>query len=300
MGVRATDRGPEITMTYRDILLPLFTYPEPSPEGAMSAAAQMARRLGCGADEAEVTALTLEIRLAPSRNRLANLLAGMDDLVRQENLRCFNSAQDVGEAWTRVAAGHGIRTRARTLTTEAFAERSALATEARVHDICLFPIGPTLTIDRTAAEVVLFGSGRPILAFPEAMPSDGSTRFHRVVVAWDGTRAAARALADARPLLASADRIQILSVLKEKKSVQTGQGLAAVDHLGRLGLTAEAVEVSADGAPIGDVLRSFMQQSGSDLLVMGGFGHGRLREFILGGATVSLLDNPGHPVLMSQ
>ncbi|MDP3401845.1 MAG: hypothetical protein Q8R97_12055, partial [Brevundimonas sp.] len=68
-------------MTYRDILLPLFTYPEPSPEGAMSAAAQMARRLGCGADEAEVTALTLEIRLAPSRNRLANLLAGMDDLV---------------------------------------------------------------------------------------------------------------------------------------------------------------------------------------------------------------------------
>lgn len=287
-------------MAYRDILLPLFTYPEPTPETSMNAAARMAERLGCGAPETEVSALALEIRLKPSKNRLANLLAGMDDVVRQENLRCMESVRDVSAAWTRVAAERGINTQVLTLVTGAFSERTALAEEARVHDICLFPIGPTLAIDRTAAEVVLFGSGRPILAFPEAMQLDGPARFERIVVAWDGSRAAARALADARPLLASADRIQILSVLKEKESVQTGQGRAAVDHLARHGLTAEAVEVSADSAPIGDVLRRYMQDSGADLLVMGGFGHGRIHEFILGGATVSVLDDPAHPILMSH
>lgn len=147
-------------MTYRDILLPLFTYPDTLPEAAMRTAASIAARLGAAA-EGEVTAMALEVRIKPARNRLANLLAGIDELVRQENEANVQRALTAGLLWKEIASERALNSRSVVVQpVELYCEAEVLAEAARTHDICLISVGPRVEIDRSVAESVLFGSGR--------------------------------------------------------------------------------------------------------------------------------------------
>src|SRR5690606_35811509 len=132
---------------------------------------------------------------------------------------------------------------------------------------------------------VVFGSGRPTLVFRPAgapLPEQG---LGTVVLAWDGSRSAARVMADALPLLAKAREVRVLTVVNEKPEARSGLGADVVRHLQAHGVTALAEEVDAARQSIGKVLEVYASQHGADLLVMGAYGRSRVREFILGGAT---------------
>jgi len=125
-------------------------------------------------------------------------------------------------------------------------------------------------------------------------------RVHTIVVAWDFTRAAARAVADAMPILERANKVRIVTVTNEKlfDSKRSSEELAK--NLSRHDVDVIVYRVDAAGRSIGNVLKREVADCSADLLVMGAYGHSRFSEFILGGATKSLLSKPPLPILFSH
>ena len=152
-------------------------------------------------------------------------------------------------------------------------------------------------IDGLIAEAALFESGRPTLVVPYIQSK--SFKLDRVAIAWDGSRAAARAIADALPMLGRAGKVHLLSIYGENTERENFESKHMLDHLKRQG-----VQVAAKSMPMAvdvtSTLLNFMADDGTDLLVMGGYGHSRLREFILGGATRGILGSMTAPTFMSH
>lgn len=149
------------------------------------------------------------------------------------------------------------------------------------------------------AEAVLLGSGRPVLVVP-FIGAEAIGR--RVMIAWNATRESARALNDALPLLAAAEQVTVLSINPVRGIAGDGD-LPSADialHLARHGVRAEAAYTHAEDIGVGDVILSRAADLGADLIVMGGYGHSRARELVLGGATRTLLRHMTVPVLLSH
>jgi nucleotide-binding universal stress UspA family protein len=143
-------------------------------------------------------------------------------------------------------------------------------------------------------------SGRPVLVVP-----DGSTARlppKRAVIAWKPTREATRAVADALPLLARAEQVDVLvidpMVGEAGHGSEPGADIAA--HLARHGLSVEVVTRPGMNFSVAYALLDHARQVGADLLVAGGYGHSRLREAVLGGTTRELLQSAHLPVLFSH
>jgi nucleotide-binding universal stress UspA family protein len=153
-------------------------------------------------------------------------------------------------------------------------------------------------LDAAVSEEVLFASGRPVLYIPYV----GAKPPSRAMIAWDGSRAATRAVHDALPLLAKMEKVVVLTVDPDPTKVEkkTRRGQAMVDHLIRHGINAEIKFASSQGADIGNTILNSLTDTGSDLLVMGGYGTSKLREFVLGGVTRTLFKNMTTPVCMSN
>jgi nucleotide-binding universal stress UspA family protein len=157
-----------------------------------------------------------------------------------------------------------------------------------------------LSLAAPAPEAVLLGGGRPILVVPYIGSAEVIGR--RVLVAWNASREAARALNDALPLLADAESVTVLSI-NPARGIDGEGDVPAADialHLARHDVEAEAAYAVAEDIGIGDVLLSRAADLGSDLIVMGGYGHSRLRELVLGGATRTVLRHMTVPVLLSH
>jgi nucleotide-binding universal stress UspA family protein len=131
-------------------------------------------------------------------------------------------------------------------------------------------------------------------------PTAEITSVRHVAIAWDGSRGAARAVADAMPFLRRATRASVLTVVDEKplKDKDVAQRLAS--SLGKRGVEAEAASINAAESQIGIDLQQRAIERGADLLVMGAFGHSVVRDFVLGGATEDVLDDLRLPVLLSH
>ena len=125
-------------------------------------------------------------------------------------------------------------------------------------------------------------------------------KLNTAVVAWDFSRAAARAIADAIPVLEKAKEVRIVTVANEKVLDTKHSGEELAKNLSRHGIDVILENVDAAGRSIGEVLETHAASCGADLLVMGAYGHSRLREFILGGATQSMLSKPPVPILFSH
>ena len=161
------------------------------------------------------------------------------------------------------------------------------------------PEEPSILGDGFPAAVVM-GGGRPAIVIPYigAAPTLG----RKVLVAWDGGREATRAVHDALPILERSDSVTVLSVNADA-STNGGQRDPGADislHLARHDVKTTAASTVANEIPIGDVILNRIADDGIDLLVMGAYGHSRLREIILGGVTRHLLDHMTVPVLMSH
>jgi nucleotide-binding universal stress UspA family protein len=146
-------------------------------------------------------------------------------------------------------------------------------------------------------ESTLFGSGRPILIVPYIFKEPG--RLETVLVGWDGGPAAARALSDALPLLGAARYVQVVTVADASEEWVSRSHLALVRHLSHHRIQAEAKTLFGAG-DAASALLSHAADIGADLLVMGGYGHSRMREMVLGGATRAILRSMTLPVLMSH
>jgi nucleotide-binding universal stress UspA family protein len=171
------------------------------------------------------------------------------------------------------------------------------AAEARYFDLAIVGWEAGNPTSRATAEAVVFGSGRPALL----LPSTAVIRsIDHVAIAWDGSRVAARAVADAMPFIQRASRTSVLTVVDEKPLEKTDIGQRLADSLTRRGVAAHAISVTAEDSPIGVSLQEDAKEQGADLLVMGGYGHSVIRDFVLGGATEDVLDDLRLPVLFSH
>lgn len=139
--------------------------------------------------------------------------------------------------------------------------------------------------------------GRPVLVNPYAGRFDPHPA--RVLVAWDGSRAAARALGDSLPLLKRADAVEVLSINPQPDHIDMA-GVDIAQHLARHDVNVDARHITTDDVDVGAMLLSRAADFGADLIVMGAYGHARWRELVLGGVTEHVLAHMTAPVLMAH
>lgn len=198
------------------------------------------------------------------------------------------------------AANAGISYACRPLGAVPADAAGSLGEMARLHDlsVALQPDPAQDSFDNDVPREILFQAGSPVLFLPYTFR--GAFKANRIGICWDGSRLAARAMRDAAPFLARADEIVIITI-NEADAVPgeaSANGLAR--HLGRRGLSTRTVGLSATRADIQPTILSLAADEGLDLLVMGGYGHSRLQERVLGGVTRAMLEAMTVPTLMSH
>ncbi|NML31880.1 universal stress protein [Paraburkholderia antibiotica] len=150
-------------------------------------------------------------------------------------------------------------------------------------------------------EHLVLSAGRPVLLVPSA--GSFAPPGQHVLVAWDGSREATRAIHDALPFLAHASKVTLLAVHSPSDAAPRERiaGADIAPTLARHGIRLDVRESSVGhDTPVGDVLLSQATDLGCDLIVMGAYAHSRLREIVLGGATRTLLQSMTVPVLMAH
>ena len=215
--------------------------------------------------------------------------------------RARDAADKTREVFEHIASLHGVSAEWREIPEGADADP---AVHARYADLAILgqldPDSGEPDMIRPRPEQVTLASGRPILVVPYAgnFPNLG----RRVVIGWNASREAARAVNDAMPLLTAAEIVTILTIDPREGPRAHGE-LPGADislHLARHGVKAEIERAVSPDLPVGEALLSRAADLGADLLVMGAYGHSRARELLLGGATRSLLRSMTLPVLMSH
>ena len=272
--------------------VPLVTYPDANTDGVATRMVSFAAGLGVS-----IHALAVNADIPDVSNALSKILLDTPAMIRQAEAASRERGERLLAAIKAKASAAGVNA-----TTDHLVARPALlgdtaAMHARYFDLSLLGWEPDNATSRMTAEAVVFGSGRPTILLPER--SAVGTIDH-VAIAWDGSRVAARAVADARFLLEQAERISVLTVPDEKPLKDKDAGRRLVEALGRQGLSANAVQVKAEDCPIAETLQRSATDRGCKLLVMGGYGHSRVRDFVLGGATEGVLDDLLLPVLLSH
>jgi len=155
---------------------------------------------------------------------------------------------------------------------------------------------PEDVIGRLHPEEVALGSGRPVLVVPYA--GTFATVGRRVLIGWDGSREATRAVNDALPMMAGAESVTVMTIDGRGHGEVPGADIAL--HLARHGIEARVEPTVSAGMGAGDILLSRAADLAADLLVIGAYGHTPLRELVLGGATRTILESMTLPVLMSH
>ena len=272
-------------------LVPLVTYTDPNSDAIAANAVEVARQLGVA-----IHALAINADIPQVSSALSRLLLDVPRMIHDAEAASRQRGEHLLALVKEKAGEAGVEFSAGT-TTETPALLSATAAlHARYYDLSLVGWEKDNPTSRAVAESVVFGSGRPAVLLPEQA---GPKPFDHIAVAWDGSRVAARALADAQPFMARASRVSVLTVVDEKPlSRDSGERLAGV--LARRGVEAAAVPLRSEGRPVADMLQQSANERGCSLLVMGAFGHSRIRDFILGGATEGILAELSLPVLLSH
>jgi nucleotide-binding universal stress UspA family protein len=149
-------------------------------------------------------------------------------------------------------------------------------------------------------ERLLLASGAPILVVPSGWKSAPIGR--NILVGWNASREARRAVADALPFLVAANSVTLLVVDSDKRASRHGEepGADIALYLARHGVHVEVAQVSSRGSPVADTILSYGGDHGVDLIVIGAYSHARSVEMVFGGVTRTLLRQAPVPVLMSR
>jgi nucleotide-binding universal stress UspA family protein len=216
---------------------------------------------------------------------------------REENTKAAKAATSRFEA----AAGRaGLSAEVRILDASVAGAADLFGRIARRFDVAV--VGQARPREGASEELLiegaLFESGRPVVVVPFVQTQ--AVTLERVLVCWDGSRPATRAIADALPFLRRAKAIDIVAVSGERGKGSEMVGTNMARHLARHGLAVELKRVSSSDVDVPAAIRAQVTETGADFMVMGGYGHSRLREFILGGVTRTILTSSTIPVLMSH
>lgn len=281
-----------------DILLPIATYPDDTSRVGLGHAFALSARLG-----ARVTALIQEVDIAPVHSALGEALLGVSKMAADAELRSRQRATEV-RLWAEARAvnlGVAIDVSVVRCRPEAFAD--SFVPLARFHDLTAMVLDGTDPQRRAEAEALIFGSGGPVLIVPAvdaAVPvAEQRVTPLTVAVAWDGSQSASRALRDAMPILRHADLVSLVTIGDDKAIDPAGiAGVQAM--LEHHGVRTKHLPRTGGASPVGDTLQAIAVSQDADLLVMGAYGRNRLQEFILGGATRTILHAPRLPILLSH
>ncbi len=269
-------------MPVRDILLQIDTYPDATPTEALDQAVRFTAAVG-----GVLSALAVEVDIQAPKNPLADYLIGLSQMALEEEQKSRRFCAAALEAFASRAGEAGVLGEVIHGKADLYAVGAYVAERSRTRDLCIVPVVDQFDGQRSVVEAVVFGSGRPVLTFRPGVADLPVGGLGTIVLAWDGSRTAARAMADAL-------------VTNEKPSAHSGVGTEVARHLAAHGVNAVVEEVDAGGRRIGMVLEESLAEHRPDLLVMGAYGRSRAREFILGGATEHMLRNPKVPLLLSH
>lgn len=282
-------------MSFRDLLLQLSSYPEPTPGAVIDQAVDFAR-----AQQAHLTALTFKIEIPRVGNALANMLLDIPGMIAAEEKKSIDNARSVVGLFGSAAKSRDVAHEHMIESCPSSHLGAIMAEHARMHDLTIIPVGEHLGLQHYVAECVVFGSGRPTLILPEVPRRTEPLHLGAVGVAWDFSQPAARAVADALPILRHAKTVRVVTVTQEKTIDTRRSSAELVKHLSYHGIEAIVEAEEAAGRTIGQALEEWTAARQIDLLVMGAYGHSRLRDFILGGATKTVISRPKLPVLLSH
>ena len=230
-----------------------------------------------------------------------SLLGGIPtDLIevqREENAKAAKTAVANFEA---AAKGAGVSAETRLLDASIAGASDLFGRIARRFDIAVVGQAPRDqgVSEELLIEGALFGSGRPVVVVPQIQTQP--MKLDNVMICWDGSRPAARAIGDAIPLLGRAKAIEIVVVTGERDKSGEITGANMKRHLARHSINVDIKRIAAGNVDVQTAILAHAADSAADFIVMGGYGHSRLREFILGGVTRSILKSMPVPVLMSH
>ena len=216
------------------------------------------------------------------------------------------SAQKAADAFMEAADRAGISAESRVVNAYESTAGETLAFHARHADISILgqsnPDSPFAHLTSTLAEELLFSSGRPVYLVPYIGIRPDAVSGGKAVIAWDGGRESTRAVHDALPILEDMDEVIVLVVDAGKNRYSHGAepGADIAAHLARHDIKVRVERVQSAGIEVAEVVLNLIAETGANLLVMGGYGHSRLRELALGGVTRTILQEMTVPVLMSH
>jgi nucleotide-binding universal stress UspA family protein len=216
---------------------------------------------------------------------------------REENDKAAN---DAIARFDQAAKRAGVSFETRVLTASLAGAADQFGAIARRFDLSVIAQAEPEKVqpEELIVEGALFGSGRPVVVVPYIQKAP--LKLDRVMVCWDASRNAARAVADAMPFLHKAKAVDIVIVASERPKSDEIPGANIAQHLARHGLKVEVKRIVATETDVASTILSHVADSAADFIVMGGYGHSRLRQFIWGGATRGILGAMTVPVLMSH
>lgn len=272
-----------------DVLIPLRTYPVPETKETVAALLRLASTF-----VAHATLGPLEV-IAPSlRHRWSGAFMGLVG-AGAEIEKASKAASESLIASAEVP--HGLQISSQTLRVGFGEPPLSVTSAARCHDLTMIAFTDA-EVAATIAEAAMFGTGRPVLLLPAEVPG-AADPFARIAVAWDGSGTASRAVLDAMPLLTRADEVVVINAPADKP-IENNDIADLTNYLVRHGIAPRFVKADIELLDIGLALQHRAQTEEAGLLVMGAYGHSRVQQFILGGATRGVLSNLQLPVLMSH
>ena len=276
-------------MAIKDILLPLVGEPTPAAIAAIDKCVALAVDVG-----ARITAVAIEVDVAVAV-RPHVLVSGATEAAES-----LAKATDLVAAFEAAAVRLGARAVQSIHRVQQRDVAAYFARAARLADLTLLPTKPHNADLESLVERLIFESGRPIVLCPEKLADRLVSTVEHIAIAWDQSAPAARAIADAMPLLQAAATVHIFTVTDAETAAERDSGIALVDHLALHGVAASFEMVKRNGSSIGRVFATQVEAHAIDLLVMGAYHHSRLNEWVWGGASNSILNEPPCWVLMSH
>jgi nucleotide-binding universal stress UspA family protein len=277
---------------YRNILVlvPTELSARPVTDGSISLAAE------CRA-ELEAIAIGYEASSIPMT---AEGGAAVGSIYEIERHRALERAEGALRVFETQAKNAGIAYRCRALSALPGEAATIVGAAARLHDLTIVsqPEIDRDAFDNKLAQQTLFEAGGPVLFMPYTFK--GAFTPKRIGVCWDGSRLAARALHDAMPFLKAAIAVTIITVNEDESVPSEASPTYLARYLARAGVSVHLTSLRMDDSEIQPGILSLAADESLDLLVMGGYGHSRLKETVLGGVTRDMLRSMTVPTLMSH
>ncbi|HEX2655472.1 MAG TPA: universal stress protein [Xanthobacteraceae bacterium] len=275
----------------KDIVVNLSIAPE--RDVAADYALSVAQTFG-----AEITGLAFAYEPLMPATALDSLPA---EIIEKQRLESDQAARLAIAAFEDAARSRGLKVQSEILDATLDGAPDTFGSMARIFDVSVLaqadPDG-SVAPEQRIIEAALFQSGHPTIIVPYIQKD--ALSLDRVLVCWDGSRPASRAVSDALPFLARAEEVEVITVVKDDAADDDRSGKRLVQHLARHDIKAQFRRIPMGDIDAGSAILSYVSDSATSLMVMGGYGHSRLRELMLGGVSRRILDSMTVPVLMSH